>query len=94
MLYRLMLFLLLCTTTVLAQPDIGCLVGGSSSAGVNPGFFSISTITVSQAHNGNGASWFTDTGLAVSDEPTNIRVTAAIDGDFANVTAGMGIQII
>ena len=96
MLYRFMaIFLILCGFAF-GYDDVGCLVGGSSASNSHPGFFAlggVAGITAAQAHNGNGESFFEDTGLAVADDGGSIEITAALDGDFADLLVGMGVYV-
>ncbi len=71
----------------------GCLVGGTNSSASFPGFFDLDAITVSQAHNGNGDSFFADVGISVADAAGSVEITANINGDFATALVGMGIEI-
>ncbi len=86
------IFLILCGYVVGATT--GCLVGGVGANAANPGFFDIDVITVSQAHNSsNGAQFFTDTAVAMANPSASLtELTANLDGDFASIIPGMGIQ--
>ncbi len=63
---KIMLIFLFCCSIIFGA-QTACLVGGSSSAATNAGWFDSSVRSAVDAHNGNGANLFTDTGVTMRE---------------------------
>ncbi len=82
MIYRVMVFLLLCGSLC---ADRACLVGGSSSAAGNAGWYNPAIRTASEVHGGNGAYLYTEEGATVGDDGSGnveIFITGAVSDSW------------
>ncbi len=90
MIYRLMIFLVLCSIAS-AATAIGCLVGGSSASNLNAGWFDSDLIAVADTFAANGASINDNAGGAVTDSGSaTVKITD--NGQFPGTQAGMFIR--
>ncbi len=82
------LFLVLALASLAFADEYTCLVGGSSAAAINAGWYNSSLLVAIDNHNGNGANYGDDEGITANNGGDCQIVDAGL---FSNAEAGMFI---